>query len=126
MNRRYEYIILFIICALTLAVIGCATTHTIQHGRSVEAFYNPWLNQPFEELLENHLDPQQSIPIGQGNYRHTFVYDIDTQTGIGVNLLATLGEMDTGGDIYYYIYVYVNSAGIIYKVDYRRRTATWQ
>lgn len=125
MNPKFAYMTLFIICVLTLAVIGCAT-HTIEHGKEVEAFYNPWLNQAFEELLEKHPDPQQSIPIGQGNYRHTFVYDIDTQAEIGVNLLAALGETGAGRDDYYHIYVYVNSAGTIYKVDYRRRTDTWQ
>ena len=98
MNRRYAYVPLSIICVLALTVIGCTTTHTIEHGQEVEAFYNPWLDQSFEELLEKHPDPQQSIPIGQGNYRHTFVYDIDTQAEIAVNLLATLGEMGAGRD----------------------------
>ena len=124
MNCRFEYTALFIIYMLIFAVIGCAT-HTVEHGKAVEAFYNPWLNQSFEELLEKHPDPGQSIPIGQGNYRHTFVYDIDTQLEIGVNLLAALGETNMGRDDYYHIYVYVNSAGTIYKIDYRRISETW-
>ena len=124
MNCRFEYTMLSIICVVTLTVIGCAA-HTPEHGKSVEAFYNPWLNQPFEKLLEKHPDPQQSIPIGQGKYRHTFVYDIDTQVEIGVNLLATLGEANMGRDDYYHVYIYVNSAGTIYKVDYRRISETW-
>ncbi len=124
MNRRFEYTTLFIVCVVTLTVIGCAA-HTTEHGQEVEAFYDPWLNQSFEELLEKHPDPQQSIPIGQGNYRHTFVYDIDTQLEIGANLLAALGETNMGRDDYYHIYMYVNSVGTIYKVDYRRISETW-
>ena len=124
MNRRFEYTTLSIICVVTLTVIGCAA-HTPEHGQEIEAFYNPWLNQSFEELLEKHPDPQQSIPIGQGNYRHTFVYDIDTQVEIGVNLLAALGEANMGRDDYYHVYMYVNSVGTIYKVDYRRISETW-
>ena len=30
-----------------------------------------------------------------------------------------------GRDDYYHIYVYVNNAGIIYKVDYRRISEEW-
>ena len=124
MNRRFEYIALFAIHVLILAVIGCAT-HTIEHDQGVEAFYSPWLNQSFEEFLEKNPDPKQSIPIGQGNYRHTFVYDIESQLEIVVNLLAALGETNTGHDDYYHIYVYVNGAGVIYKMDYRRMSEEW-
>ena len=124
MNRRYEYMTLFICCVFTLTVIGCAT-HTIEHDQDVKAFYSPWLNQSFEGFLEENPDPKQSTPIGQGNYRHTFVYDIESQAEIVVNLLATLGETNTGHDDYYHIYVYVNGAGIIYKLDHQRRTETW-
>ena len=124
MNPRCEYMILFVICVLTFAVIGCAT-HTIQHDQDVEAFYSPWLNQSFEEFLEKYPDPTQSIPIGQGNYRHTYVYDIESQTEIVINILAAMGDTNTGHDDYYHIYVYVNSAGVIYKMDYRRKSETW-
>ena len=124
MNCRYGYMTLFIFGTFALTVIGCAT-HTIEHDQNVEAFYSPWLNQSFEEFLQKNPDPKQSTPIGQGSYRHTFVYDIESQAEVVANLLATLGETNTGHDDYYHIYVYVNGAGIIYKVDYRRRTETW-
>ena len=124
MNCRFEYTALPITCVLILTVIGCAT-HTVEHDQGVETFYSPWLDKSFEEFLEQHLDPQQSTPIGQGNYRHTFVYDIESQAEIVVNLLATLGETGTGRDDYYYIYVYVNRAGTIYKIHYRRKTEEW-
>lgn len=124
MNCRYEYMTLFIFCMFILAVIGCAT-HTIEHDQDVEALYSPWLNQSFEEFLQKNPDPKQSTPIGQGNYRHTFVYDIESQAEIVADILATLGETDTGHDDYYHVYVYVNNPGIIYKVDYRRRTEKW-
>ena len=91
MNRRFEYIALFTICVLILAAIGCAT-HTIEHDQSVEEFYSPWLDQSFEEFLEKHPDPKQSIPIGQGIHRHTYVYDIESQLEIVINLLAALGR----------------------------------
>lgn len=124
MNRGFEYIPLFVICVLTFVVIGCAT-HTIQHDQDVEDFFSPWLNQSFEVFLEKHPDPKHSIPIGQGNYRHTYVYDIESQTEIGINLLAAMGDTDTGHDDYYHIYVFVNSDGVIYKMDYRRKTEAW-
>ena len=124
MNRRFEYTTLFIVCVVILAVIGCAT-HTIEHDQDVEAFYSPWVNQSFEEFLGENPDPKQSTPIGQGNYRHTFVYDVESQAEIVVNLLATLGETNTGHDDYYHIYVYVDGIGTIYKVDYRRISETW-
>lgn len=124
MNRKFEYIVLFTICVLTFAVTGCAT-HTIEHDQGVEAFYSPWLNQSFEEFLEKNPDPKQSTPIGQGNYRHTFVYDIESQAEIVVNLLAAMGDTDMGHDDYYHIYVYVNSAGVIYKIDHRRMSEKW-
>ena len=124
MNCRFEYTALFVICGLIFSVIGCAT-HTVEHDQGVETFYNPWLDQSFEEFLEKHPDPKQSIPIGQGNYRHTYAHDIESQLEIGVNLLAALGEANTGRDDYYHIYVYVNGAGTIYRVDYRRISETW-
>ena len=124
MNRGFEYITPFIICVLVFAVIGCAT-HTIEHDQNVEAFYSPWVNQSFEEFLEKNPDPKQSTPIGQGKYRHTYVHDIESQLEIVVNLSAAIGDTDTGHDDYYHIYVYVNSAGIIYKMDYRRKSETW-
>ena len=124
MNRRFDYIALFAICVLILAVIGCAT-HTIEHDQSVEEFYSPWLDQSFEDFLDKHPDPKQSIPIGQGNHRHTYVYDIESQLEIVINLLAALGETHTGHDDYYHIYVYVNSTGVIYKMDYRRMSEEW-
>ena len=124
MNRRFGYTTLFIICVVILAVIGCAT-HTIEHDQDVQTFYSPWLNQSFEEFLEEHPDPKQSIPIGQGNYRHTYAHDIESQLEIGINLLAALGETNTGRDDYYHIYVYVDGVGTIYKVDYRRMSETW-
>ena len=124
MNRRFEGISLFVLCVLILTVTGCAT-HTVVHDQNVEVSYNPWLNQSFEAFLEKNPDPKQSIPIGQGNYRHTFVHDIESQREIGMSLLAAIGDTDTGHDDYYHIYVYVNSAGIIYKVDYRRKSEIW-
>ncbi len=124
MNCRFEYTVLFIICMLIFSVIGCAT-HTVEHDQGVETFYSPWLDKSFEEFLEENPDPKQSTPIGQGNYRHTFVYDIESQAEIVVNLLAALGETATGRDDYYHTYVYVNSAGTIYKIHYRRQTEEW-
>ena len=124
MNRRFEYIALFAICVLILTVNGCAT-HTIEHDRGVEDFYSPWLSHSFEEFLEKHPDPRQSIPIGQDKYRHTYIHDIESQLEIGINLLAELGETNMGRDDYYHIYVYVNSAGVIYKIDYRRMSEEW-
>ena len=124
MNRSFEHMTLAVIYVLILAVIGCAT-HTVEHDQNVEAFYSPWLDQPFEEFLDKHPDPKQSIPIGQGNHRHTYVYDIASQLEIVVNLLAALGETHMGHDDYYHIYVYVNSAGVIYKMDYQRRSEEW-
>ncbi len=124
MNHEFEYTTMSIICVLILAVVGCAT-HTIEHDQGVETFYSPWLDQSVEEFLEKHPDPKQSIPIGQGNYRHTFVHDIESQLEIGINLLAALGETNMGRDDYYHIYVYVNSTGTIYKIDYRRKVEEW-
>ena len=124
MNRRFEYIALFAICVLILAVIGCAI-HTRKHDQRVEKFYRPWLDQSFEEFLNRHPDPRQSIAIGQGNHRHTYVYDTKSQLVIGINPLAGLGETNMEHDDYYYIYVYVNGAGVIYKIDYRRMSEEW-
>ena len=124
MNRRFERISLFVLCVLILTVTGCAT-HTVVHDQNIEASYSPWLNRSFEEFLEKHPDPKQSIPIGQDSYRHTYVHDIESQLEIGVNLLAAVGDTNMGRDDYYHIYVYVNGAGIIYKVDYRRKSETW-
>ena len=124
MNCRYENITLMVIWVLILAVIGCAA-HTIKHDQGVEDFYSPWLNQSFEVFLDKHPDPKQSIPIGQNNYRHTYVHDIESQLEIGINLLAALGETNMGRDDYYHIYVYVNNVGVIYKVDYRRISEEW-
>ena len=124
MNCRLEHITLFVVCMLILAVIGCAS-HTIEHDKGVEAFYSPWLDQSFEDFLDKNPDPKQSIPIGQDKYRHTYVHDIESQVEIGVNLLAAMGDTDIGRDDYYHIYVYVNSAGVIYKVNYRRESEEW-
>ena len=124
MSRRFENITLFAICVLILAVLGCAT-HTSKHDKIVEDFYNPWLKRSFEKFLEQHPDPEQSIPLGQDNYRHTYIHDIKTQREQAINALSTLGETNTGRDDYYYIYLYVNSSGVIYKIDYRRLSEEW-
>lgn len=107
---------------LTMAIlIGCAA-HTVQHDLAVKALVESWLNKPIDAFLDVNPDIQDPVPIGQGRYRYTYVHDIVTDAEVGTALLS---EGRTRRNDFYYLYLYVNSDGIIYKVDYSRRTATW-
>ena len=101
-------------------LIGCAA-HTLQHDMAVKSLLESWLNQPIDKFLDVNPDIKEPIPIGQGRYRYTYVHDIQTEAEVGTALLS---EGRVARDDFYYLYLYVNSDGIIYKVDYSRRTRT--
>ncbi len=107
---------LICITLIALSLIGCAA-HTLKHDRQVESFLNPWVNQPFEKFLDEYPDVQEPIPLGQGRIRHTYLYDIRTE------LEAAAEIAETYRDDFYTMYLFVNEEGMIYKVDYIRRTA---
>ena len=104
-----------------MMLVGCAA-HTVQHDVAVKALVQSWLNQPIDKFLDVNPDVQNPIPIGQGRYRYTYVHDIQTEAEVGT---AFWSEGRVRRNDFYYLYLYVNSDGIIYKVDYSRRTNTW-
>ena len=104
----------------TAMLIGCAA-HTIEHDLAVKTLVESWLNQPIDRFLDVNPDVQNPIPIGQGRYRYTYVHDVVTEAEIGT---AFFSSGNVNRNDFYYLYLYVNSYGIIYKVDYSRRTAT--
>ena len=101
-------------------LIGCAA-HTVHHDLAVKSLVESWLNQPIDRFLDVNPDVQDPIPIGQGRYRYTYVHDVLTEAEIGT---AFWSEGRVQRNDFYYLYLYVNNDGIIYKVDYSRRTAT--
>lgn len=114
--------ILTVLAMLTvLMLVGCAA-HTIQHDLAVETLVESWLNQPIDKFLEVNPDVQDPIPIGQGRYRYTYLHDIVTDAEVGTVFLSSGNARRND---FYYLYLFVNSDSIIYKVDYSRRTATW-
>ena len=104
-----------------MMLVGCAA-HTVQHDVAVKALVQSWLNQSIDRFLDVNPDVQDPIPIGQGRYRYTYVHDVVTEAEIGT---AFWSSGNVRRNDFYYLYLYVNSDGIIYKVDYSRRTATW-
>lgn len=111
---------MFTVLAIT-TLIGCAA-HTVQHDVAVKTLVESWLNQPIDRFLDVNPDVKDPIPIGQGRYRYTYVHDIVTEAEVGT---AFWSEGRAGRNDFYHLYLYVNNDGIIYKVDYRRRTNTW-
>ena len=113
--------ILAMLAVLVLVMlIGCAA-HTVQHDVAVKALVESWLNQPIDRFLDVNPDVQNPIPIGQGRYRYTYVHDVVTDAELGTTFWS---EGRVRRNDFYYLYLYVNSDGIIYKVDYSRRTVT--
>ena len=110
----------FIIFAMMI-LIGCAA-HTIQHDMEVKRLVESWVNQPIEKFLDVNPDIKEPIPIGGDSYRYTYIHDIQTEAEVGT---AFWSEGRVRRNDFYYLYLFVNSDGIIYKVDYSRRTATW-
>ena len=104
----------------TTMLIGCAA-HTVEHDLAVKTLVESWLNQPIDRFLDLNPDVQDPIPIGQERYRYTYVHDIQTEAEVGT---AFLSEGRVRRNDFYYLYFYVNNDGIIYKVDYSRRTST--
>ena len=104
-----------------VTLIGCAA-HTVQHDMAVKTLVKSWVNQPIDRFFEVNPDVQDPIPIGQGRYRHTYLHDVVTDAEMGTVFLSN-GNVRRNN--FYYLYLFVNSDGIIYKVDYSRRTATW-
>lgn len=101
-------------------LMGCAA-HTVHHDLAVKSLVESWLNQPIDRFLDVNPDVRDPIPIGQGRYRYTYVHDVVTEAEIGT---AFWSEGRVQRNDFYYLYLYVNNDGIIYKVDYSRRTAT--
>ena len=104
-----RYLTLFSILAM-VGPFGCAA-HTIQHDMAVKSIAESWLNQPIERFLDVNPDIKEPIPIGGGSYRYTYIHDIQTEAEVGT---AFWSEGRVGRNDFYYLYLYVNSEGVIY------------
>lgn len=102
-----------------LFIVGCAA-HTLQHDQQVEKLLNSWLNTPIEKFLDKNPDVENPIPIGNDSFRYTLIHNIHTDA----EALASMSGPRHGRDDFYHLYIFVKD-GIIYKVDYSRKTRTW-
>ena len=112
-------VIIFALC-VSLLFVGCAA-HTVQDDFRVGVKAKSWLDQSIEKFLDANPDIKDPMPIGNGNYRYTYVHDINTDMEVFAAFASTPSR-PTYRDDFYHIYLYVNQEGIIYKVNWQRKT----
>lgn len=117
---------MLLLLVVAMIIGGCAT-HTLQHDNELQSILNNWIGSSIEDFLDANPNVQNPIPIGNGRFRYTLIHNVDTDAEVltaFANALSTTGPKTYRQD-FYYVYVFVNEYGIIYKANYERKSLVY-